>query len=137
MIPASSNRLGDALAVKADLELAGEVLRTLRGAEVEQVVPLAHAPHAFVEMRRAQQRVQLPLAHARREAAQVGDVRIDAFLQRGLRGLREVHGGGFGRTLGGRRMAAAGGQQAIPRIRPSVAACWPARAMRCCFIIPL
>jgi len=108
-------RLGDALAVKADLELAGEILRTLRGAEVEQVVPLAHAPHAFIEMRRAQQRVQLPLAHARREAAQVGDVRIDAFLQRGPGGLRELHGGGFDGTVGGRRMAAAGGQQAHPQ----------------------
>src|SRR2546427_8815783 len=36
--------LGDALAVESHLELAGEVFGTLRRPEVEQVVPLAHAP---------------------------------------------------------------------------------------------
>ncbi|MNV59769.1 hypothetical protein D3C71_1522130 [compost metagenome] len=89
-------RLGDALAIEVDLELAGEIIPARAAAEVEQVVPFAHAPHALAEMRGAQQGVQLAFAHATGEQAQGVDIHEQALLQRGFARIREARRSGVG-----------------------------------------
>jgi len=91
------------VAIEVDLVLtAGEIGLAIFTAKVEDVVPLLYAEHAFVEMRRTEQLLQLILGHAGHDLPQILRADVRAFRQRGFGRIREcnvtlrlVSGGGM------------------------------------------